>query len=284
MTRSHVRARGIALIAVLWLVAAMALIAVGMVHAVRSEIKTVGSDRLRAVYGAKSDAAVLLAVQQMQLPSASSPRALQTYNLEFEGLAVQVTCRALNGLIDLNRASTNLLAAMYVNAGQLPLDQALALALATVQYREAKGPSGLKNGLAAPEDLLNVTNFTYDLYAKLSSLVSADMPDGSGKINPQAAPLGVLMVLTSADQGRALALLAQQTGRVNGMDTTALNQEFVDSSVSRGFVVQAQTELPDGALLTTETTLLLSSDPVTGLSWRKLSTRRLVKAADKPNA
>ena len=57
--------RGMALIAVLWLVAAMSLIVTGVVKTVRTEAAGTGLQRQMAIGSALADAAVLLALQQL---------------------------------------------------------------------------------------------------------------------------------------------------------------------------------------------------------------------------
>lgn len=59
------RSRGVALIAVLWIVAAMAIAVTGMAHAVRNEIRTVAAARSGVETQALGEAAIALAVQKM---------------------------------------------------------------------------------------------------------------------------------------------------------------------------------------------------------------------------
>ena len=59
------RSQGVALIAVLWIVAAMAIAVTGMTHAVRNEIRTVTAARSSVESQALGEAAIALALQKM---------------------------------------------------------------------------------------------------------------------------------------------------------------------------------------------------------------------------
>ena len=258
--------RGVALVAVLWLVAAMSLIAVGIVQSVRIEIRTAGMEREQATYGALSDAAILLAIQSLQAPQYGAPKPLQTIAAVFEERTFAVSIAALNGLVDINMAPQALLADLYVYAGGLPTEQAQALATATVAYRQTLSRVGSRRLFAASEDLLQVPEFKYDLYAKIKGLITADLQGGSGRVNPLAAPVGVLQVLGA--------------GVVR--DASSFKPEFVESGISRSFDIRTTVALPDGATLTTVWVVFLGQDPISRLPWRLLSKRRTVSAPSQP--
>ena len=281
MTTPKVRAaqRGVALIAVLWLVAAMSLIITGIVQSVRSEIRTVGVQRQAVIANALADAGILLALQNLQMQQKEPGAAIQLIPVQFEGLNAQVSVQPQNGLIDINNAAPLLLADLYRYAGGLNADAAQTMAQATVESRQFKNEKGLAQGFEAIEDLLRVPKMTYDLYVKVAGLVTADLKDGSGRVNALAAPAGVLQVLTGGDVARAASLAARRTADLNVMDTSFLKPEHIEMAPSRTLRLQVQVNLADGAAAQRAWLVYWGTDPRSGLPWRVLGTQQSMKRA-----
>ncbi len=281
MTGSQVRTTqcGVALIAVLWLVAAMSLIITGIVQSVRSEIRTVGVQRQAVIANALADAGILLALQNLQVQQKEPGAAIQLIPVQFEGLSAQVSVQPLNGLIDINNAAPLLLADLYRYAGGLSADAAQAMAQATVESRQFKNEKGVAQGFEAIEDLLRVPKMTYDLYVKVASLVTADLKDGSGRVNALAAPAGVLQVLTGGDVVRAASLAARRTADLNVMDTSFLKPEHIEMAPSRTLRLQVQVDLADGAAAQRAWLVYWGADPRSGLPWRVLGTQQSMQRA-----
>ena len=271
--------RGVALIAVLWLVAAMSLIITGVVQSVRSEIRTVGVQRQAVIANALADAGILLALQNLQMQQKEPGAAIQLIPVQFEGLNAQVSVQPQNGLIDINNAAPLLLADLYRHAGGLNADAAQAMAQATVESRQFKNEKGLAQGFEAIEDLLRVPKMTYDLYVKVAGLVTADLKDGSGRVNALAAPAGVLQVLTGGDVARAASLAARRTADLNVMDTSFLKPEHIEMAPSRTLRLQVQVNLADGAAAQRAWLVYWGTDPRSGLPWRVLGTQQSMQRA-----
>lgn len=271
--------RGVALIAVLWLVAAMSLIITGIVQSVRSEIRTVGVQRQAVIANALADAGILLALQNLQVQQKDPGAAIQLIPVQFEGLSAQVSVQPLNGLIDINNAAPLLLADLYRHAGGLNADAAQAMAQSTVEARQFKTEKGVAQGLEAIEDLLRLPNMTYDLYVKVVGLVTADLKGGSGRVNALAAPVGVLQVLTGGDVSRAASLAARRTADLNVMDTSFLKPEHIEMAPSRSLRLQVQVDLADGAAAQRAWLVYWGADPRSGLPWRVLGTQQSMQRA-----
>ena len=270
---------GVALIAVLWLVAAMSLIITGIVQSVRSEIRTVGVQRQAVIANALADAGILLALQNLQVQQKEPGAAIQLIPVKFEGLSAQVSVQPLNGLIDINNAAPLLVADLYRHAGGLNADAAQAMAQATVESRQFKNAKGVTQGFEAIEDLLRVPKMTYDLYVKVAGLVTADLKDGSGRVNALAAPVGVLQVLTGGDVARAASLAARRTADLNVMDTSFLKPEHIEMAPSRSLRLQVQVDLADGAAAQRAWLVYWGADPRSGLPWRVLGTQQSMQRA-----
>lgn len=282
MRKPEMTERGVALIAVLWLVAAMGLIITGVVQAVRGEARIAGWQRQALVADTLADAAILLALQSMQAQKSELPKNIQVIPVQFEGQLREVSVRPLNGLIDINNATVVLLADLYRHAGAMNPDAAQALAQATVEVRQTKDAKGRPQGFDAVEDLLRVPGMTYDLYAKIAALITADLRTGGGRVNPMAAPVGVLQVLTGGDVSRAAILAAKRDADPNLMDTSFLKPEQIEMASSSSLQFQVRVGLPDGNSLQKTWIVYWAPDPRSGLPWRVLGTQQSMRQSTQP--
>jgi len=271
--------RGVALIAVLWLVAAMSLIITGIVQSVRSEIRTAGQQRQAVVANALADAAILMALQNLHASQKEPMSAVQFIPVQFQGRLTQVTVQPLNGLIDINNAGPLLLSDMYRYAGGLDAEAAQIMAQATINTRQTKGAKGTQQGFDAVEDLLKVPAMTYNLYAKILGTVTSDLKEGSGRINALAAPLEVLQVLTSGDVARAAAMSAQRSADPNVMDTSFFKPELIEMASSRSLRFQVDAELPGGGSIRRAWHIYWDTDRRSGLPWRVLGIQQTQRRA-----
>ena len=262
--------RGIALVAVLWIVAALSIVVTSIGYSVRHEVKAISSARQALTGRALGEAAIQLVLQDLASSHARTP-ALAYVDTTFREVPIRVRVLPLSGLIDINNAPPALLAAMFSVAGQLNSQQAAALAAATIEVRSVKDSRGRPVGFEAPEDLLRVPGIDYTLYAKISALVTADV-QGSGRVVPLAAPDGVLLVLAAGNLTRAAGIAADRgRGRV-GIDITALNGELIDSNASSPrYELQARVPLPGGSWLLVSRTVDFGGSR-NGLPWRTINT------------
>lgn len=272
-----------ALIAVLWIVAALGIIVTGMVHAVRNEVRLVSGARQTVVAEAVGDAAIHLVLQEMAV-SQDRPKRLLTSNVTYQNQTIAVQVLPLNGLIDINKAPQALLASLFSVAGGVDPNAASALAQATVETRERKDALGQAEGFEANEDLLRVPGLSYTVYANISRLITADQP-GSGKVNPMAAPEGVLTVLAGGNTQRAGSIAANRDAGATGIDTTTtLTSEYIDNADTQRFQLQARVPLSNGASLLISRSVDLADGMQDGLPWRTYHTeQRFQPANDKGN-
>ena len=263
---------GVALIAVLWIVAALTIIVTGLSRTVRDEVHLVASARQSVVAQALGDAAIQLVLQGM----AAQPQAVNrlTYvDTVYRGVPIRVEIMPLNGLIDINMAAAPLLSRLYEVAGGAAPEAAQALAQATIETRERRDARGRPERFEAIEDLLRVPGVGYGLYARLSRLITADVR-GSGRVNPMAAPEAVLWVLANGDAGLASRVAGARDSGQDGIDTTALEASFTDNSSVRRYRVQARVPLEGGAWLRTSRNVDLGASARDGMPWRTFYTER----------
>ena len=271
MKRQHLRSRipeqGIALIAVLWIVAALSIVVTGVVQSVRSEVRLVSGARQTIESVALGEAAINLVLQDMVAHSERSARFTQ-FPVSYRGHSMVVESMPLTGLIDINKASMPLLAKLYAVAGGLDRPAAQALAEATVQTRSERTANGRETGFEAVQDLLRVPGLEYGLYARLSRLITAEESRGGGLVNPLAAPQEVLAVLADGNTALANVLAARRASGATDIDTSALPKEFIGDTVSSRYRLQALIALPDGSHAVVSRSVELRPNARLGLPWR----------------
>jgi general secretion pathway protein K len=292
--RAGGRERGLALIAVLWILAALMVTATGVVYAVRGEVRSVTAFRETAAAGALTDAAVILAARELA-GARSREGTLQRYEVTFEDTVIGVRIVPLTGLIDLNAAGEPLLADLIAVAGGIDRGQANVLAQRIIDWRDADEqplPQGAENPayaaagslfrtrggpFEAPEDLLQVLGVDFDLFVKLRPLVTVHYR-GGGRVDPAAAPLAVLQVLASGNDQIASQYANARDASGALADTTRFPATHIATrSQSARFQVEASLGLSNGALLVTRKVIDFSSR-YEGIPWRVLWSERVVEA------
>ena len=126
-----------ALIAVLWIVAALSLMVIGLAGTVRQQIQIIGNQRDQVSGQAAGEAAIALALQALQV-APQRPAGSSTLALSYGGLDIAVELAPLNGTISLNGAGVPLLAALLQGAGGLDAGRAQALAGELVAWRDGR--------------------------------------------------------------------------------------------------------------------------------------------------
>ena len=258
--------RGVALVAVLWIVAALSILVTGMVQAQRNEVRLVSAARQTLQASATGAAAIQLALQELASRNAPVAR-LSRVQMVYGGATVAVDITPLNGFIDINRAPERLLTALFAVAGGLQAEPAAALARSIVAARapgvgRARGPR-----FEAIEDLLQLPGIDFDLYARLSSVVTTDSLS-SGRVNPMAAPEAVLVVLAEGNAARAGSIAAARDAGQAGIDITHLTAEFLDTAATTRFRFQARVPLADGRQLLSARMADLARAAPDGMPWR----------------
>lgn len=188
--RHRGRERGIALLAVVWVVALLAVMALDVLAAARREAGLASDHALRARLDAAAEAGIALAVHGLLAEAASpgpgqarrrGPRPVEP--MEFEGIALAIAVEDEAGKIDLNQAPPRVLRGLFEALG-LPAPRAAALAEAILdwrdtdevprpgggaeapQYRAALSPVPPRDGaFRSVEELVHVQGMTPDLLA-----------------------------------------------------------------------------------------------------------------------
>ena len=231
--------RGLALVAVLWMVAAFSIMVVGMSAVVLRETRSTSSTRQAVVLGALGTAAIQMVLQEMKAMPQPVAR-LSFKDVTFQNQLIRVEITPLTGLIDINNAPPSLLVKLLLVRGAVDADRALNVAKATLEMRALKDPRGAARGFESIEDWLNVPGVDYPLYARVKGVISADLfAVGSGRVNPMAAPPEVLLVLAGGNAEHARRIAAQRDHGAVGIDTTMLDAADIDSGTTERFRIAA---------------------------------------------
>ena len=272
--------RGMALIAVLWIVAALAILATGMTQSVRQQVRVTALTLDAVAAQAVGDGAIALALQALQtMPQ--RPQQAVTETVTYGGADIAVEVMPLDGLISLNGASVPLLTALLQVAGGLPAPQAEALAQQLDDWRAGRGGelgTPVPRHFEAPEDLLLVPGVDYTLYARLRPLVTTDQRGGD-RVNPLAAPPAVLAVLARGDVALAERIAAQRAASAVGVDTTGLDATLAGTSGSTYFYrLVTKVPLGEGKILGFTRDVALGSFSPRITPWRTLRSERQLLA------
>ena len=274
--------RGVVLVAVLWIVMALSIIVTGLSRSVRDEAKMLSAARQGAHASALGDAAIQLVLQQMAVDSKPVDR-MVTVPVQYQGQQMAVQVMPLNGLVDINSAQPALLARLLVVAGGLPESAAGSLAQAIVDYREQRTAQGVPRRFEAVEDLMRVPGVDYDLYARLSGLVTADIR-GGGTVNPMAAPAAVLQVLAGGNATVAAQIdTLRQSGQA-GVDLTGLDATFIGPGTVRRYRMQARVSVADGGAFVITRYVDVNPRSRDGLPWTTFHTQREVEPAPRTSS
>ncbi len=259
--------RGVTMVIVLWVVAALTVLVSGLVQAQRSELRVAAASRSALLAAATGQAAIEQAAQALAGRGVPEGRLSR---LEFgqDARRVAVEVLPLSGLVDLNSASEALLVALFSHAAAMDEGAARALAAAVVTRRQLSALSGPRR-LEALEELLTLPGADPDLLARIAPLVTTDS-SGSGKVNALAAPPAVLMILARGNAGLASRIAEERDTGAAAIDTTRLEGGFIDASTSSRYRITAIVPEPDGSRVFVERFVDLRPAEPGGPPWRTL--------------
>lgn len=255
--------RGLALVAVLWMVSALSLLVAGLLSVSRAEIRSAQTHVAIAQAAALGDAAIQLAVLEWR--TAPTPRAgLTELDLDIDGRPLHVVIQPGSGFVDLNQAPESLLVDLLQLGGGLDAEAAETLAQRVIDWRdpddaphprgaeaEAYAAAGVRyrprNGrFVVVEDLLQVLGFDYEVFDRIRGLVTVWSGSTPGGVNPRAASVPVLSILAGGDSAQAMRLAAGRNDPT--LDTTMLNQAHLYAGATEVLRVEAVVALGDGVI------------------------------------
>lgn len=248
MTRHAFRAKGAALILVLWLVASLSLVVLAGAQGVRQQTQrtTIDLERLRAE--SVLDASVQLIAQRLlSEKNGAGGYRIQRVPLGSNDVWVEIT--PSEGLVDINVASDALLQALFQRAGGLTEGEALIMAsrvrdfidaddipggvggAEAAQYRAAGWPTVPRN--AALDDLSEL-KFVLGMTSELYEIIAPHLGiNGQQRIAIDSAPPALIDALTG-QPGLGARIHSSSPESRGGMLVGLGGSEFFSTSRARG--------------------------------------------------
>lgn len=246
---------GVAIVAVMWIVAALMVAVSSISYLARGEVKDtrLRLDRARAV--AQGDGVIRVALRKLLESKQPLDRARRV-DVAFADVSAVVDVFPASGFIDLNAATAPLLTDLFVHGAGVSPEQATTLAERVLDWRDADNqpmPFGAEDpayeaagvkfrtrsgNFESPEDLMQVLGFDYEVFDRIKSSVTIY---GGAGVSPLAAPEGVLKVLARGDVGLAAQISEARYRGEAAIDTTRLVQANLAGGGGSSFVlVQAR--------------------------------------------
>lgn len=249
------RLRGMALVAVLWIVAAISVLALGASSMLRQQISLAGAYRAQLQAQAAGEAAIALVLQQLMV-APSPPEGVLTVPVAYAENVIEVELAPLDGWVAINSADEETFTALLAVAADLPPVVARQLAQELLEWRDmrpdlgltdAPGRSGRPREFEAVEDLLLVPGMSYDIYERIAPLVTADIRNRG--LNLAAAPPEVLRVAAGGDQQVVEYYLAQRGRDGAAAATIGFSSALAGRGMNRNFYrLRAFVPLADGKM------------------------------------
>lgn len=247
---SRGRLRGVALVLVLWFVAALSVIAISLAGLSRSDMRGASALLSSVQAAAIGDAGIQLALLEMD----RDPLFIENGGVGefvFDGARIRVTVQPDTAFVNLNSASVELLVDLLVIAGKVPPDRAELLARSIEAWRNGDATGELAEGyesagvmfrprggsFESSEDLLQVLGIDFDLYVRIRDLVT---PYGQGSgLDDRYASLEMLRVLAADREGLAERIYEERRAGQVGVDTSLLEHKHVVRGEGTHFKISA---------------------------------------------
>lgn len=278
--------RGIALVAVLWFVVLLSLVAAAVLSTSRGVVRHAAASVDRARAEALADAGVAIALTTLLEP-AHRQRLLTDGSVRAFGFGrdeVSISIQDEGGRIDLNEAEEPVLRGLFLSAGVAP-DRARALADAIIDWRdedqvpepagaeaEAYRAAGRPHGPANHRfrrvaELRAVLGMTRALYAKVAPALT--VYSGSRHVDLSRAPAAVRAALAAAglpvdpnsEQYRAWTGAGLADSQVAGRSGVGRREIALPDSTTDTYAIRAMARLADGTRFVRNAVVQLTVDP-----------------------
>ncbi|MEX2644457.1 MAG: hypothetical protein WD270_13460 [Acetobacterales bacterium] len=307
-SRERSRERGAALLVVLWMLALLALVAVGLAGTARTETRLAANLVAEAESHYRAQAAAMHATLLL-LDTARPPPpqiALAGDDAPEAAPDAEVTARDQCGLVDINTALGGLVAALMATAGG-GADAAFARTQALLdwrdpdRYRRNRGAEdddyalagrahGARDGLfEGVDELQQVLGIDHEAYDRLRPLVTVDCL--AAGIDPLAAPEPLLRTLPGVpeeERQRFLSARAEWLERPDEGEPPELrgSGDYAVPSLAQAFGIEVRIPRGEdgGAAVTWEAVVWLTGDPERPFLLRRWQRRPAMPPATEPDA
>lgn len=213
--------QGVALAVVVWFVAGMSLLVLGIVTHSQVDSRMTQLHLAKAKVTAAGDGAIKLMMVDTIIGSGDDENAFAR-SYRFGGHDVRVFLTPTSGLINVEKASVEMLAALFIVAGRLNQEEALDLANTIVFFRDRPLIAGGIE-LNSLEDLVRIPGSSRTLVDSIRDLVVLGN-SAEGGMSWSQAPDGVLAVLAQVNPSRAESVLARREDAIGSNPARAARQ------------------------------------------------------------
>lgn len=269
------RENGIALIAVLWALVLLSVIAVGFLRETRGETALVRNAVESAKARALADAGIQRAILELYRDEVNTRWKADgtAYLWRFANGEVRIRIQDQAGRIDLNQAPAEILERLFVVAGAGD-SEAAALADAVADFRDTndlrrvngaenddyRAAGDLRGAKNAPfyhiAELQQVFGMTRALFERVEPAVTVHSDEAT--IDPLTAPAEALLALPGADPAEIEDFLARRSDIDGNVDLDALPIALVAAAAeyvsrdgaSRAYSIRAEAKTEAGAVFT----------------------------------
>lgn len=275
---------GFAIVVVLWMAAALSLLAVGIAAGVRADVRSSQLLKSEVQAAAVGDAAIQLAVLGLKMREAQPGQAEHAHYV-FDEHEVDVFMQSASGFINLNSAPETLLQDLFVFGAGVEPGAAATLAARVLDWRDAdhsasamgaeddayvQGGSRFRTRGApfeAPADVLQVLGMDLDVYDKIQNFIT--IHGDSPGVDPLSASDGVLSILAHGNSGVVQRISELRDQGSPGIDTTSLVQSHLAAGGGTIYRMEARVRF-SGQLWSRARWVDVGQAEAGGLPWRTL--------------
>lgn len=250
--------KGVALVLLLWLVAALTLLVSGLALTAKTDIRTAQLQMLQAQVAAAADGSALIYLSQMgQYTEDGQPLPPRVQMGDWD---VHLRIVPGRGLIDYRQASEALLLELFITGANLPPGDAAMLVESVLQWRAPEldvSPhrvSGQAVGINVLEDIMAAPGMTREIFERIRPLITIN---GAGsQVDVSWAPVEVLDIVAAS-------------GELLDVNVEILLEERRENptmpTLQGDFRVDARVQTPIGIL---QRSLWMASGGTAGVGWQ----------------
>lgn len=269
--------RGIALVAVLWVLVLLATLVLGFVADARTGLHLVNNDAESAAARAIADAGVTLAVLGAfePAPAAQWRGDGSVHVFSYGGGIIRAWIEDESGKLDVNQAPIAVLRNLFQLLGSDAPDQLAAAVERQRQAAVAAAADPTTTGRPPPpaflalDELRALPGMTPDLYRRVPDFLT--VYSGQGSVDLQTAPVEVLRSLPNMDPSQVEAAIAARKREQQAATELGADAPVLPSSPLQIFTVVSQGRTNHGTVFVRRAVVRLTGSPQAPyrfLDWR----------------
>ena len=275
------RQQGVALVIVIWTMALLALLMVGFLSNVRSQLSIARNDYEQAQARALAEAGISLAILGALEPDPDARWRLDgtVQTLAFAGGIIRASVQNEAGKIDLNRAPEPLLAGLFRTVG-VAKAQSAALLQSIARWKAGRLEAWAAAGAAtsaepflAVEELRSVPGMSPEIFDRVAPFVTVH--SRQAMIDPLSAPIEVLRSIPGVTQA-AIDAFVESRSRPEAVPALTGAASFLASSYAQAVMVRSEGTTAAGTTAVREGVIEIGGGPgmpYSTVAWRAAAMR-----------